>query len=108
MNFPLFMQASITRVPLGNCFHSPSICTLTIATGVAVSLMFEKNRTRAVQAGIERQSIGSPSARTSKRRVRQGNSYLKSPLVPSVKVSRNRTSPNALKLLWAPAVAVRV
>ena len=67
MNFPLFMQASIKRVPFGNCFHSPSTCTLTIATGVAVSLMLEFVKKPVV--GFEkRQSIDSASLGTSKRR----------------------------------------
>jgi hypothetical protein len=39
MNFPLFMHASIRRVPFGNCRHSPSTCTFTIATSVAVSVI---------------------------------------------------------------------
>jgi hypothetical protein len=52
MNFPLCMQASITRVPLGNCFHSPSICTLTIVTGVAVSLMFKNPLEKSPSRGV--------------------------------------------------------
>jgi hypothetical protein len=47
------MQASITRVPFGNCLHSPSICTLTIATGVAVSLILKNPSGKAPFGAVE-------------------------------------------------------
>ena len=43
MDFPSAVQASMTRVPFGNCFHSPSTCTLTIVSADPLMMKFVLN-----------------------------------------------------------------